>query len=150
MVSDTHKNIDNLRKALLQAREADYLFCLGDHFSDIQQVKDLWPKNVSFVKGNCDFGYAPLTAVERVAGQKLLLTHGHEYGVKLSLTRIALLAEEREADGLLFGHTHQPLIEYASGGRLLFNPGSLSSANPTYGWLEVSSAGIFPSIRSLR
>ena len=68
----------------------------------------------------------------------------------LDLYRAACAARERQADVLLFGHTHRAEITWDDG-LLLFNPGSLSGgADSTYGTLDITPAGIVPNILRLR
>lgn len=100
------------------------------------------------VRGNCDSAHLidregepiPEERIEFIGGKKLLLTHGHAYGVKGGLGRAIKRAAELGADILLFGHTHQPSSIYlpaddeSYGIRLerplyIFNPGALLSGS---------------------
>ena len=77
---------------------------------------------VAAVRGNTD---APgrLRLAERIdraiAGLRVHVSHGHEVG---SPTPAALLAAY-DADVIVYGHTHRPLVTRA-GGRLVVNPGA--------------------------
>jgi Predicted phosphoesterase len=65
---------------------------------------------------------------------------------------LGLFAEQKQADAVLFGHTHIPKVEYSSTGRLLFNPGSLGEprlGRATFGLLLMSREGIMPRIVQL-
>ena len=53
------------------------------------------------------------------AGVRVVVVHGHEH----SKTALGLLGRERDADVVVFGHSHVPGVEEA-GDLLLLNPGS--------------------------
>ena len=57
-------------------------------------------------------------------------------------------ARNRQAQVVLFGHTHLPVTAYDDGLYLL-NPGSLQLANGTYGILEITEAGITMNIEQM-
>lgn len=106
------------------------------------------------MRGNCDWPSAAQNLLyaheETFAGKRIFFTHGHLYEVKFDLYRAACAAREREADALLFGHTHRAEITWDDG-LLLFNPGSLSGgADSTYGTLDITPAGMVPNILRLR
>lgn len=152
VLSDTHRHLEPMKRAIVQAGPVDYIFHLGDNRADAGQISKYSDAKVVCVRGNCDsIGEAEQTVF--LEGQRLLLTHGHSYAVKYSLDRLSYLAEERQADAVLFGHTHMPLTEYA-GGRLLYNPGSVGEPRgghrPTFGLLLVTRDGIFPKTVELR
>jgi putative phosphoesterase len=77
---------------------------------------------VQAVFGNTDLpGDPSLSAqfAETIDGVSIHVSHGHELG---SPTPEKLLARY-DADVLVFGHTHRPLV-LRSGGRLVVNPGA--------------------------
>lgn len=153
ILSDTHGRSRLLAAVLERHRDADYLFHLGDGLADLVYLgAPEQALTVVAVPGNCD---PPDTAMafERmieIAGCRILLTHGHTLGVKGGLARAAAFARARQADLLLFGHTHLPHNEYrpAAEGEAplyLFNPGSLGhpvGGRPTYGVLEIRENGL--------
>ena len=76
------------------------------------------------VRGNCDFDSKyPKEVVASVSGKKILAVHGHEHNVKSSLMELYYRAKEREADIVLFGHSHLYGAEMKDG-ILFVNPGS--------------------------
>jgi putative phosphoesterase len=92
------------------------------------------------VRGNCDWSssdYADKT--ERLLyleGHTILMTHGHEWGVKGGLGGLIAHAVDVGADIVLFGHTHTPTLQTIAAGETvnrtvlerpmyLFNPGSI-------------------------
>lgn len=77
---------------------------------------------VQAVFGNTDLADDPELCrhfTETVGGVAIHVSHGHELG---SPTPAALLARY-DADVIVYGHTHRPLI-VRSGGRLVINPGA--------------------------
>jgi len=64
--------------------------------------------------------------------------------VKWGYDRIAYYGQEKEADILLFGHTHVPFMDYY-GKMLLLNPGSISlpraTSIPTFGIINFEKEG---------
>lgn len=146
--SDTHGNIRDLARAV--EREQPDLIChLGDYVRDGKRLQEQFP-NIPFeqVPGNCDF---PATAgAERllqIEGHTLLLCHGHTFGVKRSLLQAYYAAVERQADILLFGHTHQAFSQQKEG-ILLFNPGTAGGRGATcsYGVIELRPNSVTPKI----
>ena len=91
--------------------------------------------------GNCDF--CSLQAAERLLcleDLRILLCHGHTYGVKQSLLTAGLAAEEQNLDVFLFGHTHHPLVDMR--GRTLFlNPGSIGDYAHPFDGVLIASGG---------
>lgn len=95
------------------------------------------------VKGNCDGdkyveGIDFLKIIE-FRDKKIIVTHGHKEGVKGGLYTLYCKGLEMEADVVIFGHTHFPVIE--SDEKLtLMNPGFLVIPKvgmpPTYGIIE--------------
>jgi predicted phosphodiesterase len=85
-----------------------------------------------------------------LAGVRILLTHGHRQGVKYGLGAAVAYAEGRQADVLVFGHTHQALEVHAGPDLppgphtfpaarplLVCNPGSVGSYPYTFGTLTI-------------
>ena len=56
---------------------------------------------------------------------------------------------ERQADAVLFGHTHKPFVDIRRGVAML-NPGSVGSrVRPTYGTLDLSDGQCLPATHLL-
>lgn len=130
----------------------DLLLHAGDHFDDAIFLSNLLAFPVIGVRGNCDFA-GPWEELVDAGGVKILLIHGHQYGVKRSLQSLAYRAQEAGAKVVVFGHTHEPEIEWVND-ILLFNPGSTirprgACKYPTYGILTVKEGVITPSIGQL-
>ena len=126
VVSDTHRAIKyiNLAKELIKG--ADILIHLGDNIDDVEMIKSGFKGEVYAVAGNCDYsGKYPKEAIIEVNKRKIFFTHGDLYGVKHSMNNIYYRGKELDVDIVLFGHTHQQVIEEKDG-MILMNPGSIS------------------------
>ena len=153
VVSDIHRHTEWIDKAAPLLKTASVLFCLGDHASHANELMRVCDRPVLSVRGNCDWGEdAPWQISMVFSGKRIFATHGHHYGVKLSLDRLRDKAEKEKADIVLFGHTHVPAVTWLDG-RWFINPGSLgeprSSAGRTFARVEIEEgeAGkIVPSI----
>lgn len=148
VLSDTHGNRAAIDRAIAQAGEFDRVFHLGDNYRDAEYIADVTAKHVDKVPGNCDFAsLGEKDIVVEVNKKRFFLTHGHNYGVGYSLTRLMYAAEEKEADVALFGHTHRSLIDYA--GRLtIINPGSVSQPRgcaASFALIDIDSSGVVRS-----
>ncbi|MCA1057842.1 metallophosphoesterase [Rossellomorea aquimaris] len=77
------------------------------------------------VRGNCDMdARLPDDLVEDVDGHSIMVTHGHLYGIKMSLMKLRYRAEEVGAKFVFFGHSHTLGAEL-NNGILFLNPGSI-------------------------
>ena len=120
--SDIHGNYNALQKLKPLINENDGAFFAGDGLNDILGAK---LPNLNYVGGNCD-GSLEREKIIEVEGVKIFLTHGHEYGVKGDLQRLYYRASELGVNVVIFGHTHQPLVQEING-ILFLNPGSCSA-----------------------
>jgi len=122
VTSDSHGKIHNLYNIYKQNKDADMFIHLGDYVSDAEKASRRLGIDVICVKANGDFSsFLPLHKEVLIERNKILAVHGHIERVKFSLTRLSFLAREKQADIVLFGHTHIPLIE--NNGTLFVNPG---------------------------
>ena len=144
VISDVHGRGDRVRELASRHRDAKAIFFLGDGLSDLPEVGI----PIVSVRGNCDFTIDRSTPEEcmlDLGAGKILLMHGHRYGVKSGIERATLYAASRGADALLFGHTHLAEEHYfpAGEGSLLerplwvFNPGSLAAGE--FGLLQIQN-----------
>ncbi len=163
ILSDTHKNKDRLKKVLELHRDADAVIHLGDGYSDFSGI-DLGNIPLFRVRGNCDeesdlFGTLSDEELIELGGKKILMVHGHRHGVKFGLAKAATYAVSKDADILLYGHTHVPREVYLGEGERagvkllqkplwIFNPGSLGSPRegmPSFGVLTVNDGQVLLS-----
>ena len=80
-----------------------------------------------------------------IEGNKVLVTHGHYYGVSMAFDQLADAAKQRGCNAAFFGHIHVPVLEKEDG-ILLVNPGSLAfprqrGRSPSYAVLETDGHG---------
>ena len=137
ITSDSHGSASALCRILAKEQDADGLFFLGDGLGDLEQLRRQYPDlPVYAVAGNCDYGSdAPEEGLLTCEGVRFFYTHGHHYNVKYGLLTITLATAQREADVVLFGHTHLPELDTFNG-VTLFNPGSVGrpvNGHATYG-----------------
>lgn len=126
IVSDTHSHHENLKKAFETEGEIDLLIHLGDIEGEEDYVRALADCDVQMVAGNGDF----FSELERektfmLGKYTVFITHGHYYYVSLGVDVIVEEAISRNADIVMFGHTHRPFVETIRG-VLVINPGSIS------------------------
>ena len=157
ILSDSHGRPDRVTEAIRRVRPDGILFA-GDGLRDLSSLPDNPPCLLWAVKGNCDWMMSPVilgnTALEAedeelitVEGIRILLMHGHTYGVKGGLGRASAHAIAQDADVLLFGHTHTPVELHLSPDNTfafsvqkpltVFNPGSLGDRDASFGTLTI-------------
>lgn len=142
IVSDTHGRYERLARLCEMHKDVDALIFLGDGLSDLDRAgAHNYPFTVFSVKGNWDSGMGTLQALKakdeltfNFDGISFYVIHGHTKGVKHTLVNAIYAAEEKGADVLLFGHTHEAVDTYLpqdtynlSKPLHIFNPGSLAS-----------------------
>jgi len=155
VVSDTHGCFAEAEEALAALKPLDILLFAGDHFRDPWAWARREKIEVVAVVGNCDIGVqGPEEELLDLGGVRILLTHGHRYGVKWGLERLYFRGLEAGVKAVVFGHTHVPTATYGEGGLLLFNPGSASRPRGghacTVGLLEVESGFITPRLYKIQ
>lgn len=152
IVSDSHGDRRNLRRAVVENPDAQAMFFLGDGLRDVEAVAEEFPAlRLYCVSGNNDLAsFAPSEGLVPCGGLLIFYTHGHRYQVKSSLTELAETAAARGADIALYGHTHSAL-QTREVGVTLFNPGSVSgvSRQASYGVLEIENGKAQFTIRYL-
>lgn len=144
VISDTHGAVQRAFSAHSQSEPVDAVIHLGDGCADAELLREALDILVIQVAGNCDYGVnAPRERVWECDGKRILLTHGDAYQVKSGLDRLRQRAEEIGVDAVLFGHTHQAVLENSSG-LLLVNPGALANycSCRSYAVLQLSPEGI--------
>lgn len=143
VVSDTHGKNKKLIERVKNLEKPDLMFHLGDYVADGLTISRALKISPIIVLGNGDHpssGFKEEEIVE-IKGKRILLTHGHRFGVNYSLNKLFYRAKELKADIALFGHTHVPTIEKIEG-CILMNPGSPFSPRgfsdkKTFGIIEI-------------
>ena len=140
VISDTH---GLLRREVFDVfREVDHIFHAGDigSLSLLTELEALAP--VTAVYGNTD-DWDVRTRVPRVAkvqldGFEIVVTHGDQFG---SPTPDALNAAFPDAEIILYGHTHKPLLTLVDLVVTVMNPGAAGQRRfdilPSVGILEL-------------
>ncbi|MEM4035509.1 MAG: YfcE family phosphodiesterase [Fervidicoccaceae archaeon] len=142
VVSDSHDNLESVRAARreLERRGVGALIHLGDFTSPFtfRELFRGWSGKAFAVAGNNDGDQLLLSKqadalgvvftnhpqVLELEGRRLLLLHGMGRP-ELTLEVVRAIASGGTFDGVLFGHTHSPLVEKSSRS-LLLNPGELA------------------------
>ena len=141
--SDSHGETA-LMHEVIQKESCDVIIHLGDCFEDMLELKDCYDIPVYGVIGNVDYAAeGPLHEKIVLGGYRFYLTHGHRYHVKQHLNHIRAVAFQTPTDVVLFGHTHEPILE--EHGHVLMNPGSISRPRafaPSYGVITLENDGI--------
>lgn len=122
IISDTHGRTERIEQVIRQVGRYDLLLHAGDHAED---VLDRYHRTLT-VCGNCD--PEGITDVEQdfsLLGVPGLLVHGHLLNVKTTPLPLMYKAAEREAQLIVYGHTHTPTL-LVEEGRVFLNPGSLA------------------------
>lgn len=153
-VSDTHGNRLALEKIARRfGGKMQYIFHLGDYVTDASWLRKRLPDaNVLSVRGNCDWSSSvDLYEDLYIGGVRLILCHGHTLDVKWGVDQAVYYAQEHDANAILFGHTHVPLIERHAGITLI-NPGSAGeprNGRPTVAVMLIGQGKIIPKIVTL-
>lgn len=137
ILSDSHGRRKAIEKISPLAAENDFIVHLGDGAGDVRELMREYPEKVYSLKGNCDgFGGEEECVIE-AEGLSIFCCHGHKYGVKGGVSRLAARAKELDCEIALYGHTHRAAIEEV-GGVLLINPGAAGSySDPSYCYLVI-------------
>ena len=163
IVSDVHGRHDRLRTVMDMHKDADALIFLGDGLRDLMRADAYsYGFTVFSVRGNCD-GISFFTNESDVSeelcfsfeGFRFFALHGHTRGVKSGTDRAIYAAMSREADVLLYGHTHIPEERYIPEineeyGKPLrvFNPGSLGASGDGkghFGLIQIKNGNLLMS-----
>ena len=133
LLSDSHGQNEEMMAVIEHFSEVDAIF----HMGDIGTAKSLIESKARcltyVVRGNTDRDFdLPETVAIDFAGKRILATHGHHYVDYGGYDTLRYFGEENQADVVLFGHIHRPVLaEYPSGTTesgtmLICNPGSIS------------------------
>ncbi len=148
-VADTHGITEFIIQSLI-GQKVDHLLFAGDYYKDGQLIASKLGIPSNIVSGNCDLvNRARQEGIVKLAEKKILLVHGHQYGVKRDLNPIYYRAKELEVDAVVFGHTHSAYCEKI-GDLWMINPGSPAfprlPGKASYAIIEIDNNGIHPRI----
>ena len=145
IVSDTHGHNANFLK-LLEMHHPDAVVHCGDVEGGEQGIREAVSCPLYMVSGNNDFfSSLPREMEFSLGGKRVFLTHGHHYYVSMSPEYLREEGLARNAQIVMYGHTHKPGVIY-SDGITLVNPGSLAyprqeGRRPSYVIMEVDRKG---------
>jgi len=157
VVSDTHRQAGHgfegpLRSAV---RAADRVVHAGDFTTtDVVDAVGAAAARLDAVHGNADGAAVtdrlPAERTLTCEGVRVVVTHRPEGGP----TGLSMLGRARDADLVVFGHTHRPTLvpPDEAGGVTLLNPGSHADPRgnrPGYATLEPAETGLEGRLRSL-
>jgi len=136
-----------MKLAVLKERP-NLVIHLGDGAFDLRRLKGEFPEIPTLgVRGNCDIGIdEDSIRTVTLEGVRILMTHGHIYGVKQGYATAIEAARDAGADLLLFGHTHRAEYMVVKGLHLL-NPGSIMSGN--YAVAELKDGKLFCKLEQI-
>jgi hypothetical protein len=154
VLSDTHRQARPGLEGSLQAavREADQVVHAGD-FTTAAVLDGFQSVARAFlgVHGNADSPAVqdrlPAARSFQVGSVRVAVTHTQRGGE----TGLSYFGAERDADLVIFGHTHRPAV-VETGDRLLLNPGSHADprgGEPSYAVLRETGSGLAGEIRTL-
>jgi len=129
--SDSHGYCDKmiaLTRELKLKTTLDYIIHLGDLVRDAKYLQEKFPDiPVLFVSGNCDYSFDRKEQEKEynLGGKKFFILHGQTRGVKFSHESLRAIAEQKDYDIILYGHTHVPMEDYHEG-TYIINPGSIN------------------------
>lgn len=154
-MSDSHGNAYALKKIFERTKDTGDIFVhLGDGQRELDLMRAEYPSlEIHHVAGNCDYGsVSPNFEVIPCRDTKILITHGHIYGINYGRETLRCTAQNFGCKAALFGHTHCRYEGYEDGVYLM-NPGSCSCPRdfnkPSYGFVDITPNGIITNIVDL-
>jgi hypothetical protein len=151
VVSDTHRNIENLESVinwLARRHHITALYHLGDDHEDTASFADRYV-DIVHVPGTYHAGYRDGSLekkkIETVLGLRILLVHAMEQDVGSD--------DRMHADIILNGHTHKAEMHLADG-LFFMNPGHLKgpldkNMPPSFGLLDIHDKEVTAEIYNL-
>jgi putative phosphoesterase len=126
VISDTHGKRKGMEEIQRREGEVDALIHLGDIEGTEAHLDAIFDCPKYLVRGNNDFFSSLPEEIEFSLGSyKVWATHGHSYHINMGPEWLIQEGKAREADIVMFGHTHRPYLKkYAD--IIALNPGSVS------------------------
>ncbi|MGB4658373.1 MAG: metallophosphoesterase [Mobilitalea sp.] len=146
IISDTHGKDYYLQKTLEKVAPIDLLIHLGDIEGREEYIKSIVHCPTEMISGNNDYmNKLPKEKIIQIGRYKVMLTHGHRYGVNYNTNNILEAAKRNNVDIIMYGHTHMPLI-HLNDGIWTVNPGSLAlprqhNRTPSYIIMDIDAQG---------
>lgn len=146
IVSDTHGRDENILSVLKKMDKFDMMIHCGDVEGSEPMLRQAAGCECVFVRGNNDFFTSlPRETQVQIGKYRVMVTHGHDYGVSMSNAMLKSEAIAKGNDIVIYGHTHRPVIEIGNDITVL-NPGSLSyprqeGRKPSFIVMEIDQKG---------
>lgn len=127
IISDTHRFTKAIDEAINYLLDCDMIVHAGDNIDDADYIQAVTDIPVVAVKGNCDYYSDPGKDEEIfiVENKRIFVCHGHNYGIKYTLSDLLEKALNSDINIVIFGHSHVPCYEEIQG-VIFINPGSIS------------------------
>ena len=147
--SDSHRSLIGMRLAV-EAENPDYAIHLGDLENDAHLLGQEYPQlAIASVPGNCDgFVFSPLQKLVTYGGIRILMSHGHVWGVKGGYGGAICAAHACDARIVLFGHTHVPYCQQDEDGLWVLNPGSIRDSG-SYGIITINDKTVLCALKRI-
>lgn len=147
VLSDSHGKDEKMLEVIERhKKEIEGIFFLGDMENSGDRLRNSIPGPVYMVRGNCDWSLqASDFQTFQLHGHTIAMTHGHRQHVQMGIDMLKYWAMEKEANVVMYGHTHVPFVERSSAMTIL-NPGSISRPRqsdhqPTYALIDFFENG---------
>ena len=154
VLSDSHGREQFALKAIESQPTVNVVIHLGDGADDLVRASSRYQTKLFIqVAGNND--YCSILPYDRIAefdNVKLFCTHGHTHNVKYSLEDLKNDAKRNGCQILLYGHTHDAVVDYEDGLYIL-NPGSVGGiglGGASYGIIDITPSGIVCNVIKLQ
>lgn len=147
-ITDSHGNFKNIL-AMMKKEEPNIVFCGGDYSRDAVELSYVFDDLPFYiVDGNCDMfsRQAKDEEIFKIEDVKILLTHGHLYGVKEEYGALEERAKALNCNLAVFGHTHRTYLK-DSETVILYNPGAAKDGY--YGIIYIDGKDIQISTKSI-
>lgn len=126
IVSDSHGRNNHLSTVLDRVGEIDMFLHLGDLEGSEDFIETFVDCRIEMISGNNDyFTEIPREKIIKIGKYTVFMTHGHLYSVYYGTDKLKDAARARNADIVLYGHTHMPSVDQ-SDDIIAVNPGSIS------------------------
>lgn len=149
VTTDSHGKISDIY-GIIENAKFDSIINLGDYCEEAEELSFAFIEIPFYaVKGNCDFYNVKYREIEilDIENKKIMITHGHLFGVKNSMEILEREAENLGVDIVLFGHTHIPYLNRKNG-ILYCNPGALKDGK--YAILSIDKEKINCELKNLK
>lgn len=146
IVSDSHGRNHYLSRVLDKVGDIDLFLHLGDLEGSEDFIETFVNCRIEMISGNNDyFTEIPREKLIKIGKYTVFMTHGHQHSVYFGTEKLKEAAKKRNADIVMYGHTHMPSIDQ-SGDVIAINPGSITQPRqpgrqPSFILMEIDSKG---------